>query len=317
MKNLLFALTLLLTCGVAYAQTPEAFNYQGVARNTENQPLSEENISLRISILQTSAEGDAVYVETHETMTTSLGLFALKIGKGQVVSGLISDIEWGTDDHFLQIEMDAEGGTNYQLVGTSQLLSVPYAEYAKKSGDGGQWNESELNDAALQYEGSVIVGEDASTNSLFLVNNKKPTINATSNTLIASFKREYENSSSIFNIFGYPNTNQVSNHLKGSIMLYTTSDAKDLVLCAAPQEGNIRFVTDDWANPEAERMRVNSTGLGIGTNDPKEKLHVSDGDIYIEDINKGVIMKSPNGQCWRMTVSDSGQSVFTSVICPD
>ena len=56
--------------------------------------------------------------------------------------------------------------------------------------------------------------------------------------------------------------------------------------------------------------------MGISNPDPKSKLHVSQGDVYIDQIDSGVIMKSPNGQCWRMTVSNAGQPVFTSITCP-
>jgi hypothetical protein len=61
-------------------------------------------------------------------------------------------------------------------------------------------------------------------------------------------------------------------------------------------------------------------GIGMksgGTdNQPKSQLHVKNGDVYIDNITAGVIMKSPNGQCWRMTVSNTGTPVFTSISCP-
>lgn len=88
-------------------------------------------------------------------------------------------------------------------------------------------------------------------------------------------------------------------------MLYSSADAQDLVLCAAPQNGKIRFITDNWTDPSSERVSIS-----------KEGLQVKDSDIYIEDATKGVIMTAPNGQCWRMTVSNTGQPVFSSVVCP-
>jgi hypothetical protein len=64
-------------------------------------------------------------------------------------------------------------------------------------------------------------------------------------------------------------------------------------------------------------MRIAENGnVGIGTSTPKSKLQVTDGDIYIENASKGVIMTSPNGNCWRMTVNDTGNPVFTSINCP-
>ena len=66
-----------------------------------------------------------------------------------------------------------------------------------------------------------------------------------------------------------------------------------------------------------EKMRINGNGnVGIGTDAPKTKLHIESGDVYINSITSGVIMKSPNGQCWRMTVSNGGTSVFSPIVCP-
>ncbi|MBT8234351.1 MAG: hypothetical protein HKO66_15670, partial [Saprospiraceae bacterium] len=67
-----------------------------------------------------------------------------------------------------------------------------------------------------------------------------------------------------------------------------------------------------------ERRRISENGnVGIGTDDPFSKLEIKDGDIYINDINNGVIMKSPNGNCWRMTVDDTGNFVSTAITCPN
>lgn len=59
----------------------------------------------------------------------------------------------------------------------------------------------------------------------------------------------------------------------------------------------------------------NSGNVGIGSGDPVAKLQVTDGDIFIEDINRGIIMKSPDGNCWRGTLNNQGQMEFT--LLPD
>jgi len=84
---------------------------------------------------------------------------------------------------------------------------------------------------------------------------------------------------------------------------------------------NSGLITFATLNPNStfrdEHMRINEFGnIGIGTSQPNSKLQIKNGDIYIEDINSGVIMKSPNGNCWRLTVDDSGNPVFNSISCP-
>ena len=114
------------------AQAPRAFKYQAVARNTSGEVLANKSVSFRIGILSGSATGTAVYTETHTGKTTNaFGLVDLEIGKGTPVTGTFAGISWGTNDYFLKVEMDPNGGSAYQSMGTSQLLSVPYALYAR------------------------------------------------------------------------------------------------------------------------------------------------------------------------------------------
>ena len=107
-KLLLFAFNLLLTVGLQ-AQVPNAFSYQGVARNVTGQSLANQAISIRASILNTSATGTIVYEETHAATTNSLGLLTLSIGSGNAITGPFVAIDWSINTKFLKIEMDATG----------------------------------------------------------------------------------------------------------------------------------------------------------------------------------------------------------------
>ncbi|WP_324677115.1 hypothetical protein [Hymenobacter sp. GOD-10R] len=131
MKKILLALGLTLgTSWAAMAQVPQAMNYQGIARDEAGKLLGGKVISLRISVLTGGANGAAVYTETHKAFTNAYGSFSLPVGRGQVVKGDFASINWGGGNQYLQVEMDAAGGTNYKLMGASELLSVPYAFYA-------------------------------------------------------------------------------------------------------------------------------------------------------------------------------------------
>lgn len=109
---------------------PHAINYQGVARNAQGLPLINHSISLRLSILDSTVTGPAVYVETQTVTTSNTGLFNIGIGLGSAVSGTFNSILWGQGDKWLKIEMDTVGGSNFSFIGTTQFLSVPYALHA-------------------------------------------------------------------------------------------------------------------------------------------------------------------------------------------
>ncbi len=131
MKNILTLICLLFLAVGGFSQAPNLFKYQAVARNTAGDILPNQSVGFEISILQNSSGGTSVYTETHAVTTNEHGLVNLSIGGGAVSSGDFTTIDWGGAVYFLQIKMDAAGGTAYVLMGSSQLLSVPYALNAK------------------------------------------------------------------------------------------------------------------------------------------------------------------------------------------
>jgi len=130
MKILLSSFLLLALSLLSFSQAPQSFSYQAIARDATGIGIANQNIGLRISILQNSVTGTSVYTETHTVSTDANGVLNLAIGTGAVTAGTFSSINWGAGTYFVKIEMDITGGTNYVLMGTSQLLSVPYALYA-------------------------------------------------------------------------------------------------------------------------------------------------------------------------------------------
>ena len=128
---LIITLTNLLICSSLWAQSPEKMSYQAVIRNSSDALLTNTTVGMRISILQGSPSGTAVYTETQTPTTNANGLVSIEIGGGTVVSGDFSTIDWANDSYFIKTETDPTGGTSYTITGTSQLLSVPYALHAK------------------------------------------------------------------------------------------------------------------------------------------------------------------------------------------
>jgi hypothetical protein len=119
----------------AQAQAPQKFSYQTVIRNAGNQLVTNQSVGIKISVLQGSATGNAVYAETHSPLTNANGLASLEIGGGTVLSGNFSNINWENGPYFVKTETDPNGGNNYTIINTSQLLSVPYALYAATAGN--------------------------------------------------------------------------------------------------------------------------------------------------------------------------------------
>jgi hypothetical protein len=166
----------LLLSSISFAQAPQRINYQAVARDNTGAVMASQPVSFRLSILENSSSGNSVYSETHNVTTNGFGLANLQIGGGSVLSGTFSAIAWGGDLHFIQVELDAAGGSNYQLMGTSQLVSVPYALHANTvendlvdDADADPTNENQDltltgNTLAISNGNSVTLGDEDPTN---------------------------------------------------------------------------------------------------------------------------------------------------------
>lgn len=132
MKNLYILVFAFIFSILSFAQVPELMSYQALVRNANDQLIQNASIGIRISILQNSDTGTTVYTETHTTTTNENGLVTLSIGSGTTTDDF-STIDWGNGTYYIKSETDPAGGTNYSIAGTSQLLSVPYALYAKNT----------------------------------------------------------------------------------------------------------------------------------------------------------------------------------------
>lgn len=140
MKKILALLTCIFSAVCLFAQAPHLINYQGIARNNSGAALADQNIKLRLSIRSGSANGNIVYQETRMLKTNSFGMFVVAIGSSGAsnVVGSIENINWGIDGpKFLQVEIDAGNGNNFTDMGSTQLLSVPYALHAASAPPGG------------------------------------------------------------------------------------------------------------------------------------------------------------------------------------
>ncbi len=175
MKNILLTLLVCFSLMKSNAQAPQGIPYQSVIRNGSGALLMNQTVNVRFSIHDSTMLGTIVYQETHTTTTTNLGMVTLSIGQGTPSIASFSSINWGSGAKFMQVELDAAGGSNYTDLGTQQMMSVPYALHAGNglpngnhigdvlSWNGYQWVSTSISNipqtpiaVGMQYQGGII-----------------------------------------------------------------------------------------------------------------------------------------------------------------
>ena len=245
MKKLFTFLVLIALTVSVFTQAPQKMSYQAVIRNSNGQLVANHTIGMRISILQSSATGTPVYVETQTPTTNANGLAIIEIGGGTIVTGTFTGIDWSTGTYFIKTETDPTDGTSYTITGTSQILSVPYALYAKAAGNGSLWSQSGSN---IYYStGNVGIGISDPTYNLDVRGS-----NIDDDGVI-----------------------QLGNSdLSHRLILFGGRQNDPNPFISWKQGDPLRFATDEggWS----EKMRITGNGLvGIGTVTPTTKLDVN------------------------------------------
>ena len=157
MKNIFAILLTFILCFGVFAQAPQKMSYQAVIRNSTNKLIVSELVNMKISILQGSIIGTAVYVETQTPTTNANGLVTLEIGLGKIVTGTFDGINWANGPFFIKTETATVSSGNYSIIGTSQLMSVPYALYAKTAGSVSGSTTGFVHYIGELYQGGIIV----------------------------------------------------------------------------------------------------------------------------------------------------------------
>ena len=153
MKTIITIIAVIMLTASNYAQSPEKMSYQAVIRDASNALVINQAVGMQISILQSEPTGTPIYIEEQVPTTNMNGLVSLEIGTGYVLLGEFTTIDWANGPYFIKTETDPNGGIDYTITGTSQLLSVPYALYAKTSGSsipGPQGPEGQQGPQGLQ-----------------------------------------------------------------------------------------------------------------------------------------------------------------------
>ena len=174
---------LFLGTHLVLAQPQSTLKYQAVVRNSQGLVVENQQVSLRISLLADTVTGAVDYSETHLTTTNTFGLVVINIGGGTPQVGQYQELDWAKHQYFVKVEIDIEGGDNFTEMGTSPLLSVPYALHAQtvaqnNDADADPTNEIQdlvltgnqlsitNNPAATLIDLSYLIGTDAQTLTL-------------------------------------------------------------------------------------------------------------------------------------------------------
>ena len=131
MHKKLLTLLFVAISAATFAQAPQGINYQAVIRDNGGAVLANQAVGMKVAILQGSPSGTAVYEESFSPTTSQFGLVNVVIGQGTVISGDFTSIDWSAGPYYAEVSADETGGINYSVLGTQQLMSVPYSLYAE------------------------------------------------------------------------------------------------------------------------------------------------------------------------------------------
>lgn len=153
MKQILSFIIGLISTVTVVAQCPNQLTYQAIVRDNDNILLTDVPVGLQIDVLHNSEDGTIIYTETHESLTNSNGLVSIQIGKGEVIEGKFSSINWGDGTYFIKTSIDPEGGSDYTIIGISQCMSVPYALFTNTADTiNGSISKSQIYDLVTEVD---------------------------------------------------------------------------------------------------------------------------------------------------------------------
>ncbi len=256
MKKLFTFIFSLVMASSLIAQVPQSFKYQAVVRNSSGTVLTNSAIGLMIEIRQGNINGTAVYSETFTALSNNAGIFSVNIGKGSPVTGSFSAIDWGSDNYFLNVAIDINGGTNYQDMGTTQLLSVPYSLYTGSIYVNYSNDTLYIGDQYVIIEGNGGGGGGGGGNTVTDIDgNEYNTVTIGTQTWMAKDLR----------VTHYPNGDAIPHITDNTAWVDLTDNNTDDAYCFYNNDNNTDYgalynyaaaIADDWARDNAEGQGV-------------------------------------------------------------
>lgn len=276
------------------AQPPAGINYQAVARTSDGNPISEQIIQVRLSILNSSSA--QVFEEEHTVTTSNTGLFTLIIGDGTATNGNFNNINWGGEEHHLQVEINT--GSGYVDMGTLPFLSVPYALYAEEAGNG----FSLPFQGAINMEGTTALRVENQNigNGLALVGIQGggSSVGGQSRAAI------WGSAATGHGIVGYTSGNGAYAGVWGR-----TNNSSGYGIHGNAGNGGIGGYFESLGSTPGRALITGNGLVGIGTDNPERLLHV-EGDLFINSSKGAIDFGYPNnGNLWHISTINGGEDL--------
>lgn len=261
-----YKVLLLLTFLIAYvnvnAQAPQGINYQAVLRDNFGNVLVNQSVGMLINIHSNSPTGPVVYSEAHTTNSNNSGIVNLVVGQGTPSAGAFANIPWGNgSSYYAEILADQTGGTNYQPIGVQQLMSVPYALYAERSGN--TYNAG----TGINVNGDTIEAQNTQAiwNAEKLQGNAVSTSAPTAGQVLKWDGNDWK-----------PDTDNTS----GSVITYNAGDGIRI--------DSQYYIHSNFTENGGNIHNNNAGNVGIGTNTPAAKLHL-EGDLRMSQSSNNYV----------------------------
>lgn len=294
MKTLFLSIVCLALGLVSFSQTPQSFSYQAVVRDAGGVILANQNVNLKILILDNSPNGTVLFSETHNVITNEFGLINLQIGSGLQLTGTFASISWGVNNKYIRMEIDPTGGTNFNFLGTSQLLSVPYALYSASSGNGGA-NYSAGN--GMSISGNVI--SNTAPDQVISITGAGST----------SVSGTYPN----FIISSADNVNDADSNPTNELQSLSQSGT-NITLSNGGGSFSINDGDTTLWKKNGNNIYRRYFNVGIGTNNPQYRLHLNDtlnnsklNSVYLNSIGGNTLNTWYTGIYSRITGTNGAQ----------